>query len=100
MTDDVMKGLTQTVTLGPAELDNLIEGQIKFFQQQEKRMPNCVLLGIAVIQILDEAGKLHRNEKTGEAHWKDLKLYIDGDNEVSIACAYNPFIDLQKRIIV
>ena len=23
-----------------------------------------------------------------------------GDNEVSIACAYNPFIDLQKRIIV
>ena len=100
MTDDVMKGLTQTVTLGPAELDNLIEGQINFFQQQENRMPNCVLLGIAVIQILDGAGKLHRDEKTGEAHWKDLKLYIDGDNEVSIACAYNPFIDLQKKIIV
>ena len=100
MTDDVMKGLTQTVTLGPAELDKLIEGQISFFQQQEKRMPNCVLLGIAVIQILDGAGKLHRDEKTGEAHWRDLKLYIDGDNEVSIACAYNPFIDLQKRIIV
>lgn len=100
MTDDVMKGLTRTVTLGPAELDNLIEGQINFFQQQENRMPNCVLLGIAVIQILDGAGKLHRDEKTGEAHWKDLKLYIDGDNEVSIACAYNPFIDLQKRIIV
>lgn len=100
MTDDVMKGLMQTVTLGPAELDNLIEGQINFFQQQEKRMPNCVLLGIAVIQILDGAGKLHRDEKTGEAHWKDLKLYIDGDNEVSIACAYNPFIDLQKKIIV
>ena len=100
MTDDVMKGLTQTVTLGPAELEKLIEGQINFFQQQENRMPNCVLLGIAVIQILDGAGKLHRDEKTGEAHWKDLKLYIDGDNEVSIACAYNPFIDLQKRIIV
>ena len=100
MTDDVMKGLTQTVTLGPAELDKLIEGQINFFQQQEKRMPNCLLLGIAVIQILDGAEKLHRDEKTGEAHWKDLKLYIDGDNEVSIACAYNPFIDLQKRIIV
>lgn len=100
MTDDVMKGLTQTITLGPAELDKLIEGQISFFQQQEKRMPNCVLLGIAVIQILDGAGKLHRDEKTGEARWKDLKLYIDGDNEASIACAYNPFIDLQKRIII
>lgn len=100
MTDDVMKGLTQTITLGPAELEKLIEGQINFFQQQEKRMPNCLLLGIAVIQILDGAGKLRRDEKTGEACWKDLKLYIDGDNEVSIACAYNPFIDLQKRIIV
>ena len=100
MTDDVMKGLTQTVTLGPAELEKLIEGQINFFQQQEKRMPNCVLLGIAAIQILDGAGKLRRDEKTGEARWKDLKLYIDGDNEVSIACAYHPFIDLQKRIIV
>lgn len=100
MTDDVMKGLTQTISLGPEELDKLIEGQINFFVQQEKMKPNCVLLGIAVIQILDGAGKLHRDEKTGEARWKDLKLYIDGDNEVSIACAYNPFIDLQKRIIV
>ena len=100
MTDDVMKGLTQTITLGPAELDKLIEEQVSFFKQQEKRIPNCVLLGIAVIQILDGAGKLHRDPATGEAHWKDLKLYIDGDNEVSIACAYNPFIDLQKRIIV
>ena len=100
MTDDVMKGLTQTITLGPAELDKLIEEQISFFKQQEKRMPNCVLLGIAVIQILDGAGKLHRDPATGEARWKDLKLYIDGDNEVSIACAYNPFIDMQKRIIV
>ena len=45
MTDDVMKGLTQTITLGPAELDALIEQQINFFVQQEKMKPNCVLLG-------------------------------------------------------
>ena len=35
MTDDVMKGLTQTITLGPAELDKLIEG-FKFKVNDEK----------------------------------------------------------------
>lgn len=89
-----------TVQLTPEDIKKILYQQIGFFKDVEKRNPNCCILGITIIQILDKLGALHRDEKTGYCYFENLKLYLDGDNEGNISVGYTPFLELEKKIIL
>ena len=87
-----------TIEITPQVVKDTIYSQIGYFKEREFRDPNCVIFGIRIIQMLDAAGMLHRDEHTQECYFENLKIYLDGDNEINIAVAYNIFI--QTKIIV
>ena len=93
------KNNTMVLKLGPDEIKQVLYGQIGFYKDKEKRDPNCCMLGIAIVTVLDQISAFTRNDKTGETYFEGLKLYLDGDNECAINVGYSPFI-LKQGIII
>ncbi len=57
------------------------------------------MLGIVILQTLDGAAKLNKNIHNNALQFEGLKVYMDGDNECSIAVGYNPFLTKQSLIL-
>ena len=93
------KNNTMVLKLGPDEIKQIFHSQIGFYKDKEKRDPNCCMLGIAIVTVLDQISAFTRNDKTGETYFEGLKLYLDGDNECAINVGYSPFITKQGIII-
>ena len=87
------------IKLGPEEIKQILHQQIGFYKSKEMRDPNCCMLGLAVITILDQITAFTHNNETGGTYFEGLKVYLDGDNECTICVGYNPFI-LKQNIIV
>lgn len=84
-----------TIKFTPEMVKNIIYTQIGHFKEREFREPNCVILGIDMIQLLDIAGVLRRDTINQECFFENLKIYLDGDNHDNIAVAYNIFRQTQ-----
>ena len=89
-----------TMTIGPDEVVSINRQQFGFAEATMGKKCNCIMLGIAIIQMLDSAGKLAKDKRTGELSFEGLKIYIDGDNEINIAVGLNPFLEAGSRIIL
>lgn len=87
------------IKLGPEEIKQILYQQIGFYKSKEKRDPNCCMLGLAVITVLDQVTSFTHNNKTGGTYFEGLKVYLDGDNECTIGVGYNPFISKQGIIV-
>lgn len=85
--------------LGPDEIKQILHQQIGFYKQREMRDPNCCMLGIAIVTVLDQVLAFTHNDKTGESYVEGLKVYLDGDNECAINVGYSPFITKQRLIL-
>lgn len=77
--------------LGPNEIKQMLYQQIGFFQEKEKKKPNCCMLGIKIVEILDAVNAFNWDEEKNENFFEGLKIYLDGDNECAINVGYNPF---------
>lgn len=89
-----------TMTIGPDEVVSIIRQQFGFAETTMGKKCNCIMLGIAIIQMLDSAGKLAKDKRTGALSFEGLKIYIDGDNEINIAVGLNPLLEAGSRIIL
>lgn len=97
--ENLDKNNTMVLKLGPEEIKQILHQQIGFFKEREKRNPNCCMLGIAIVTVLDQTLAFSHNDKTGESYFEGLKLYLDGDNECTINVGYSPFVNMQGLII-
>lgn len=97
--ENLDKNNTMVLKLGPEEIKQILHQQIGFFKEREKRNPNCCMLGIAIVTVLDQTLAFSHNDKTGESYFEGLKLYLDGDNECAINVGYSPFVNMQGLII-
>lgn len=93
------KNNTMVLKLGPDEIKQILHSQIGFYKDKEKRDPNCCMLGIAIVTVLDQTQAFTTNKQTGETYFEGLKLYLDGDNECAINVGYSPFIMKQGLLI-
>lgn len=87
------------MTLGVEEIKQLLHQQIDFYRSNELREPNCCMLGLSIVTLLDGDFLLYRDEKTGGTYFEGLKLYLDGDDGCTISVGYNPFIKKQGIIL-
>ena len=97
--DNFNKNNTMVLKLGPDEIKQILHQQIGFYKQREMRDPNCCMLGIAIVTVLDQVLAFTHNDKTGESYFEGLKVYLDGDNECAINVGYSPFITKQGLIL-
>ena len=93
------KNNTMVLKLGPDEIKQILHSQVGFYKDKEKCDPNCCMLGIAIVTILDQTLAFTHNDETGETYFEGLKLYLDGDNECAINVGYSPFILKQGLLI-
>ena len=90
------KNNTMVLKLGPDEIKQILHSQIGFYKDKEKCDPNCCMLGIAIVTILDQTLAFTHNDKTGETYFEGLKLYLDGDGNC-VACDSNAFSPSERN---
>lgn len=76
----------------------MLNQQRAFFKESQLKEPNCCMLGISIVTLLDKEMVFRKNQKTGYSYYEGLKVYLDGDDEYGVSVGFNPFIN--KRSII